>query len=171
MEIVKDIALREEGILLVNFMPTPYDVPAWPLIRKLADYIKENINEVSPPPWAYFVKTGSHNERPPEQEDFWYIRSASLLRKLYLHGVIGIERLRSEYGGRTRHKMRPEHFRKAGGSIIRKILQQLEKAGLVATIKGRGRVLTKRGKELLENISAEVKKELEETIPELKKYG
>lgn len=153
-------------------MPTPYDVPARSLIRKLANYLKENFSDIiSPPPWVYFVKSGSHNERPPTQPDFWYIRSASLLRKLYMKGAIGVERLRSEYGGRTRHNMHPEHFRKGGGSIIRKILQQLEKAGLVATIKGKGRVLTKRGKELLEEISEDVKRELEVIMPELKKYG
>lgn len=55
--------------------------------------------------------------------------------------------------------MRPEHSRKAGGAIIRKALQQLEKAGLVKTISGRGRVLTDEGRSLLDRLAFEVKKE------------
>jgi small subunit ribosomal protein S19e len=70
------------------------------------------------------------------------MRSASLLRKLYLHGPIGIARLRVEYGGRLRHGTHIEHSRVAGGSAIREPLQQLQKAGLISTEAKQGRKLT-----------------------------
>jgi len=79
-------------------------------------------------------------------------------------------RLRSEYGGRLDRGMKPEHVRKGGGSIIRKALQQLETAGLVTSFKNRGRILTKEGRQLVDKLCTEIKEELEETIPALKKY-
>ena len=53
-----------------------------------------------------------------------------MLRKLYMNGPVGVSQLRKEYGGRKRRGVRPAHFAKAGGNIIRTILQQLEQAGL-----------------------------------------
>ena len=157
-------------------MPTPYDVPPDKLIERLARYLKREVEAVRPPEWAIFVKTGSHVQRPPQDPDWWYVRCASLLRKLYIHGPIGVERLRSMYGGRKDRGHRPEHHRKAGGSIIRKALQQLEAAGLVEKItdeKGHviGRALTPKGRSLLDRLATEVKRELEKVIPELRKYG
>ena len=157
-------------------MPTPYDVPPDKLIERLARYLKREVEAVRPPEWAIFVKTGSHVQRPPQDPDWWYVRCASLLRKLYIHGPIGVERLRSMYGGRKDRGHRPEHHRKAGGSIIRKALQQLEAAGLVQKVtdaKGHviGRALTPEGRSLLDRIATEVKRELEKVMPELKKYG
>lgn len=151
-------------------MPTPYDVPTSTLIKKLATYLKENVDEIVPPQWASFVKTGSHAFRRPENPEWWLIRCASLLRKIYLKGPIGIMRLRSEYGGRLDRGMRPEHVRKGGGSIVRKALQQLEAAGLVTSFKNRGRILTKEGRQLVDRLCTEVKEELEESVPALKKY-
>jgi len=125
---------------------------------------------VQPPPWAPLVKTSTHTQRQPEDSDWWFTRTASVLRKTYIEGPIGTERLRAEYGGRKSLGVRRQHARKGGGSNVRKILQQLEAAGLVATTKGRGRVLTKEGRRVLDRIAAEIKEELEKTQPELKKY-
>jgi len=147
------------------------DVPADMLIAELARYIKENVPQVKPPVWAPFVKTGANKERPPMDSDWWYVRAASLMRKLYLYGPVGLSRLRSAYSYRAKigDKMRPERTRKAGGAIIRKILQQLEQAGLVAKTK-QGRVLTPEGKSLVDRVASKIAKELIKTRPELAKY-
>jgi small subunit ribosomal protein S19e len=151
-------------------LPTPYDVPANLLIQRLADFLKDEVDEITPPPWASMVKTGSHAERPPQNADWWYTRCASLLRKVYLHGPIGIQRLRAEYGGRKDRGVKPERSRKGSGTILRKALQQLEKANLVETQRKRGRIVTRKGRSLLDRLSTEIKKELEKQLPELKKY-
>jgi len=151
-------------------LPTPYDVPPSLLIDRLARYLKENVDEVKPPDWAPFVKTGIHAQRPPENPDWWFIRCASLLRKIYVEGPVGIEHLRSKYGGRKDRGTRPEHAVKGSGAIIRKALQQLEAAGYVQTLKGKGRVVTPKGRSLLDSLSTEIKRELEREMPELKKY-
>ena len=151
-------------------MPTPYDVPASILIERLARHLREEVDAIVPPPWASLVKTGSHAQRPPQNPDWWFTRCASLLRKIYVKGPIGIERLRSEYGGRIDRGVRPGHARKSGGAIIRKALQQLQAAGLVEPLKNRGRVVTSEGRRLLDRLSTEIKRNLEKTMPELKKY-
>ncbi|MEM3507074.1 MAG: 30S ribosomal protein S19e [Candidatus Bathyarchaeia archaeon] len=144
-------------------MPTVYDAPAELLIKRLAEHIKTNFYEVTPPNWVIGVKTGSHKEYPPQNKDWWYIRCASLLRKLYLHGPIGVSRLRVEYGGRKRKGRSREHGKKAGGSAIRKPLQQLEKAGLVELDGKKGRKLTSKGRELLDRIATQILKEMKES--------
>jgi small subunit ribosomal protein S19e len=151
-------------------LPTPYDVPASVLIERLVRYLKEEVDAIVPPPWASFVKTGSHTQRSPQNPDLWFTRCASILRKIYMKGPIGIERLRSKYGGRIGQGTRPEHARKGGGAIIRKALQQLQAAGFVEPLKSRGRVVTSEGRQLLDRLSTEIKKDLEKTQPELRKY-
>ena len=151
-------------------MTTVYDVPADILIDRLSKYLKENVREVRPPEWAAYVKTGSHVERAPHNPDWWYVRAASILRKLYIKGPIGVSRLRKLYGGRKRRGVKPAHFRRAGGSIIRHILQQLEEAGLAEKDGNRGRILTPKGRSLLDAMAARIKRELEREIPELKAY-
>jgi len=140
------------------------------LIGRLAQYLKSNVDSVKPPEWGLFVKTGTPTERAPENPDWWYVRCASLLRKVYVKGPIGIEHLRSQYGGRKDRGTRPEHTRKGSGAIVRRALHQLEQAGLVETSKQRGRVASPEGRRLLDMLSAEVKRELEKQSPELKKY-
>ncbi|MCW4026142.1 MAG: 30S ribosomal protein S19e, partial [Candidatus Bathyarchaeota archaeon] len=109
-------------------MPTAYDIPPSVLIRRLAQDLEAR-EEISPPEWAAFVKTGAHKERAPDNPDWWYMRCASILRKIYLRGPIGTERLRIEYGGKKRRGVRPSKFQKGGGAIVRTVLQQLERAG------------------------------------------
>jgi len=140
------------------------------LIGRLAQYLKSNVDSVKPPEWGPFVKTGMHTERAPENPDWWYVRCASLLRKVYVKGPIGIEHLRSQYGGRKDRGTRPDHTRKGGGAIVRRAFHQLEQAGLVETSKQRGRVASPEGRRLLDMLSAEIKRELEKQSPELKKY-
>jgi len=150
-------------------LPTPYDVPAPVMIDKLANYLRNNVDEVKPPEWALYVKTGAHTERSPYDPAWWFTRCASLLRKIYVKGPMGIQRLRSEYGGRKDRGTRPEHSRRGGGAIVRKALQQLEAAGLVETSK-RGRVITKKGRQLLDMLATETRKDMEKEHPDLKRY-
>lgn len=151
-------------------MPTPYDIPPQLFIAKLARYVRENIDQVTPPPWAPYAKTGTFAIRQPQNSNWWFTRCASLLRKTYMKGPIGVERLRAQYGGRKDQGTRPEHVGKGAGGNIRKIFQQLEAAGLVENIKGRGRVLTSEGRRLLDTIATEMKTELEKKKPELARY-
>ena len=151
-------------------MPTPYDVPASEFIPRLTKYIKDNVDQVQPPAWSSIAKTSTHTQLQPQNPDWWFTRAASILRKVYIDGPVGIEHLRADYGGRKSLGVRRQHARKGGGSNVRKILQQLEAAGLVEKTKADGRALTKEGRRALDKIAAEAKEELEKTLPEMKKY-
>ena len=141
-------------------MVSIYDVKTEKLLEKAAEELKK-INEIKPPVWAKYSKTGMHKERPPVSKDWWYVRTASVLRKVYIHGPIGVEKLRTKYGGRKNRGFKPEAVYKGSGNIVRKIMQQLEKAELVRKIeKGvrKGKVLTPKGKSFLDKIAKQVAK-------------
>ena len=122
--------------------------------KKLVDIAAEQLKEkIKMPQWAVYVKTGVNRERPPESKDWWYVRGASIMRRLYVDSPVGVSRLRTRYGGLHRRGHKPAHFARGGGKIIRTLLTDLEKAGLVAKQKKGnvviGRVLTKEGIKLV----------------------
>jgi len=149
-------------------LTTVYDVPAEMLINNVAQKLKTDQKAI-PPEWANYVKTGAFKELSPDNSDWWYVRCASILRRIYIDGPVGVSRLRSFYGGRHRNGNKPIHFSKGSGSIAREALQQLEKAGFVKNQKT-GRIVSPAGQSFMDNAANEVKLELVKTIPEMSKY-
>lgn len=139
-------------------MANVYDVDQGELIEKAAEELKK-VEEVKAPEWANFVKTGTHKERAPLDKDWWYLRAASVLRRVYRLGPIGVSKLRTKYGGKKNRGVKPGKFFKASGNILRKVLQQLEKAELVKNddkSKRKGRVITPKGKSFLDKIATQL---------------
>ncbi len=130
-------------------MTTVYDVLAEKLIEQTADELK-TYEDIVPPTWAPFVKTGVAKELPPDRPDWWYVRAASMLRKVYLKGPLGTRRIKNEYSQKKNRGAKAEHPRPGSGSITRKILQQLENAKLVKNIPGKGRQITSFGMSFLD---------------------
>ena len=133
-------------------MVTVYDVTPNKLVNKAAEKLKAM--GIPAPSFLGTVKSGPHRSRLPQQKDFWYIRLASILRNAYVHSTVGVGKLRSHYGGRKPRGVKPEEKRKAGGSILRKGLQALERAGLM-TKKKKGREISAAGKKLLDSAAKE----------------
>jgi small subunit ribosomal protein S19e len=132
------------------------------LVNLTAQELKKQ-NIVQPTEWSKFVKTSKHKERIPDNPDWWYYRSAAILRSIAKLGPVGTQKLRNKYGGKKDRGHQPEKFFKASGSIIRHILQQLEKAELVKqTEKGvhKGRVLTPKGTSFLDKIALQIIKSI-----------
>ena len=136
---------------------TAYDIEASAYLAKVADALKE-IPEFEMPEWAHFVKTSAGSQRPPVESDWWYKRAASILRQAYIRGNVGSGGLSVKYGMRKNRGMRPSKFYRASRKIIRKILQNAEKAGFIEKIKEAkaGRQLTKKGKQFLDSIAEKV---------------
>jgi small subunit ribosomal protein S19e len=153
------------GIRMVN----AYDVPAEPLINKLAERLR-NEGKIRPPEWADFVKTGVHREKAPSQNDWWYLRVAAILRKVYVKGPIGVSRLSSEFGGKVDRGSKPYKAGKGSESITRTALKQLEELGYVVNEKGKGRTISPPGRSLVDNVSYEIFKEMAKDNVELIKY-
>jgi len=135
-------------------MTTVYDVPADDLIRKVAEELRKR-QEIKPPAWAAFAKTGVHKEMPPEDPDWWFTRAAAVLRRVYVDGPLGVERMRSFYGGSKNRGSRPNAFRKGSGSILRKALQELEAAGFIIHDKT-GRKVSPAGMAFLDSMAKDV---------------
>ena len=151
-------------------MATLYDAPADELIDALADELADRLEE---PEWAAYTKTGQSRELPPEQEDFWATRAASLLRKVAMEGPIGVERLSTAYGGTTdgsnRYAVAPSKRSDGSQKILREILQDLEDEGLLMTRDGEGRDVTAEGQTLLDETAGAVIESLDD--PALERYA
>jgi len=130
-----------------------HDIDPNELIEKAAKELKKQIKQ---PEWSLFVKTGAGKERHPETDDWWYLRAASILRKISILGPIGISKLKTKYGNKKRRGHKPPRFYPGSGKIIRVIIQQLEEVGLVEKadkLRRKGRVISAKGKSFLDKLS------------------
>ena len=146
-------------------MAKVYDVPADILINRLSEILKNE--DIPAPSWAQFVKTGTHAEKPPQNSEWWHVRCASILRKIYLHGPVSVNDLRTMYGGGRPVGYGAAHHKDASGAIIRNAIHGLEKLGLVTKIEKKGRMLTKQGMQKLDRLSTEILSELIAKEPHL----
>ena len=105
-------------------MAKVYDVPADVLITRLSEILKNE--DIPAPEWSLFVKTGTHADKPPQNLDWWHVRCASILRKIYLHGPASVNDLRSMYGGGRPVGYGAAHHKSASGAIIRHAIHGLE---------------------------------------------
>jgi small subunit ribosomal protein S19e len=133
-------------------MSTVLDVKGSELVKLAAQKLKGTLKK---PNYLNYVKSGSHRERVPNDPDFWYMRSASILRQVYLNGPIGVSSLRTRYGAKKEHSVHRHHHIRAGGSIISDAFVQLESVGLIKKTK-KGRVITPHGKSFLDKLSKEI---------------
>ena len=151
-------------------MAKVYDVPANALIRKLAEVLKTE--DIPAPSWSLFVKTGAHADKPPQKSDWWHTRCASILRKIYLHGPISVNELRTMYGdGKRNMYYGARHHKDASGAIIRNAMHGLEKLGYVEKVEKKGRVLSRQGMQKLDKMSTEILNEMIQKTPKLKIYS
>ncbi|MFB6107142.1 MAG: 30S ribosomal protein S19e [Halobacteriaceae archaeon] len=152
-------------------MVTLYDAPTDALLDEVASRLAER-SEVDAPDWEPFAKSGAGRELPPEQDDFWERRVASVLRKVAVNGPVGVQRLRTEYGDKTagtvRYRVMPDRRSDASGSVIRTALQQLEAAGLVEQAGSAGRRVTDEGRSLLDSAAGDALREVDR--PDLERY-
>ena len=151
-------------------MAKVYDVPPDELISKLTEILKTE--DIPAPAWAVFVKTGAHADKPPQKSDWWYTRCASILRKIYLHGPLTVNDLRTIYGdGKRKMYYGARHHRDASGAIIRNAIHGLEKLGYLEKVEKKGSVVTRQGMQKLDKLSTEILNELIKITPKLKIYS
>ena len=156
-------------------MTTYYDVPADLLITGLAEKMA-TFEKIVAPEWASQVKTGTHRERPPVQDDWWHTRAASILRKVAIKGPIGTNRISHEFGGAKNRGVKRNKAVSGSRNVSRKILQQLSDSGLIensmnsAGTVNRGRVVSPVGQALLDEVAHSVRGAAEERYPGLERY-
>jgi small subunit ribosomal protein S19e len=131
------------------------DVAARPFIEAYAEHLK-NSDKFEAPVWSDTVKTGVFKELAPYGDDWYYIRAASIARKIYLRPGLGVGMLQKWYGGAYRRGARTEHFRKASAGIIRSVLIQLQEMKVVESLPSGGRRMSTVGQQDLDRIAGSV---------------
>lgn len=150
-------------------MTTVYDVPPGRLIKDMAEAIRSEY-KLAPPEWVENVRTGCHTEVEPVEENWWHLRTAAVLRKIYIKGPVGCDRLADMFGGPRDRGAKPNRAVSGSRSIIRDILKQFDGAGLTVNIPGKGRKITPRGVSICNKSAHRVMKDLAVENPELTKY-
>ncbi|KAI5187033.1 small subunit ribosomal protein S19e [Nematocida homosporus] len=131
-------------------------------IATLAKTLVEE-KKIERPAEAEYIKTGHGKENAPQDPNWYHIRVASILRKLYMEELKSPEKLKHGFGTlwfaqvystakNNGHK--PSHTVTGSKSLVRRILQGLERVGFVSQIPKGGRRLTSTGRSYLEAVSA-----------------
>merc|ERR1712230_132263 len=123
---------------------TVRDVDAQKFIVAYADFLKRQ-GKLQIPGWVDTVKTSHSNELPPQSPDWFYVRAAAVARHGYLRKVHGSTKNRGS---------RPSHHVGASGSVDRKVMQSLEKIGVLEQDEDKGgRRITQSGQRDLDRIA------------------
>ncbi|KAF8037427.1 hypothetical protein BT93_B0354 [Corymbia citriodora subsp. variegata] len=134
---------------------TVKDVSPHEFVKAYAAHLKRS-GKIELPHWTDIVKTAKFKELAPYDPDWYYIRAASMARKIYLRGGLGVGAFRRIYGGSQRNGSRPPHFCKSSGSIARHILQQLESMNIIDAEPRGGRRITSSGRRDLDQVAGRI---------------
>lgn len=130
------------------------DVTAAEFIAAFAKHLKES-STIEPPEWVDVVKTAHGRELPPMDPDWYFVRAASIARKIYLNDGLGVGALARWYGKAKYRGTIPRRHHNASRNIIRTILIQLEAAELLETYDAKtgGRRVTPTGQRKMDTIA------------------
>jgi len=146
---------KQSEIMAAAVASTVKDVNSHEFVRAYAAHLKRT-GKIEVPTWADTVKTGTYKELAPLDPDWYYVRAASMARKIYLRGRVGVGAFRKIYGGPKNNGSRPSHFKLSSGSVARHVLQQLEAIDIVEKDESGGRRITSDGQRDLDRIAGRI---------------
>ncbi|AWU74940.1 uncharacterized protein C5L36_0B02040 [Pichia kudriavzevii] len=134
---------------------TVRDVSAHEFINAYAQFLQRQ-GKLEVPSYVELVKTSAGNELPPQDAEGWfYKRAASVARHIYLRKHVGIGKLNKVYGGSKNRGPRPGKHVDASGSVNRRVVQALEKIGVLELAANGGRKISENGQRDLDRIAAQ----------------
>ncbi|KXN67453.1 40S ribosomal protein S19-A [Conidiobolus coronatus NRRL 28638] len=136
---------------------TVRDIGHQEFIAAYAAHLKRSA-KIEVPAWVDLVKTATHKELAPYDPNWWYVRAAAVARHIYLRPGVGVGHLRRRAGTSKNRGTRPSHHADATGSVPRKVLQALEKIGILEQDQNGGRRITRAGQRELDQIAVQVAK-------------
>uniref|UniRef100_A0AC35TT14 40S ribosomal protein S19 n=1 Tax=Rhabditophanes sp. KR3021 TaxID=114890 RepID=A0AC35TT14_9BILA len=132
------------------------DVDQSELVKQTAAFLKK-LGKVKVPENVDLIKLGRAKELAPMDADWYFIRAASLARRLYVKPGVGVGALKRSYGGNKRRGVIARHFQSAAGGNIRKALQTLEAIKWVEKSSVGGRILSAQGRKDLDRIASQMR--------------
>merc|ERR1712066_287272 len=85
----------------------------------LAAHLKKS-GKMKVPEWVDLVKTNNRKELAPYDEDWFYVRTASMARHMYIRSPIGVSTVKKIYGIRSNNGSSPSHWAAGAGGVARK---------------------------------------------------
>ncbi|KAK3170187.1 40S ribosomal protein S19 [Lepraria neglecta] len=129
------------------------DVDAQKFIVAYSAFLKRQ-GKLPIPGWVDTVKTSPSKELPPQSIDWFYTRAAAVARHIYMRKTVGVGRMRKVHGSTKNRGSRPSHHVDASGSVDRKVMQALEKIGVLEQDEEKGgRRITQSGQRDLDRIA------------------
>ena len=130
------------------------DVDAGKWIKGFAGHLKTQ-GSLEVPEFVDYAKTSAAKVLAPLDPDWYYVKAAAVLRRVYLRPFTGIGGLRKVFGS-VYGKSRPLHFKRAAGGVLRHVLQSLEKLNLLTKSDDGGRVITKAARRDCDRVAMKV---------------
>ncbi|KAK9896825.1 putative RPS19B-ribosomal protein S19.e, cytosolic [Cystobasidium minutum MCA 4210] len=136
-------------------MPGVRDVRAEDFIAAYSSHLKRS-GKLEIPVWVDIVKTATFKEQAPYDPDWFYVRAAAVARHVYLRKHVGVGRMQKVHGGAANRGQRPSRHTDASGSVERKVMQGLEKIGVLEKDPRGGRRISQDGQRDLDRIATAV---------------
>merc|ERR1712142_524967 len=133
---------------------TVKDVNPQDFVRAFAAHLKKSKLKV--PEMVEIVKTSKAHELGPTDPDWFYVRAASVARRVYLRPNVGVGAVRKIYGGAKRNGTRPNHFCLSSSNVARKVLQSLEGIKIVTKDANGGRSIAPTGRRDMDRVAGQV---------------
>ncbi|KAF5468252.1 hypothetical protein F2P56_012418 [Juglans regia] len=131
---------------------TVKDVSPHKFVKAYLAHLKRS-DKMELPEWLDIVKTIRFKELAPYDPDWYFVRAASMARKIYLRGDLGVGSFQRIYGGSKRNGSHPPHFCKSSGVVARHILQLLQKMNIIDVDPKGGRRITSIGQQDLDQVA------------------
>jgi len=134
---------------------TVKDVDQDKIVQGVALFLKKS-GKLKVPDNMDIVKTSKSKELGPYNNDWFYIRCAAILRRMYHRGPIGVGGVKKIFGANQRNGSSPSHFCRADGAVSRRAIQALEHIKLVEKHAEGGRKLSAQGQRDLDRIASQI---------------
>jgi small subunit ribosomal protein S19e len=119
--------------------------------------VLKNNDKFVVPKWAEIVKTGVSKELAPYDPDWYFVRAAAIVRKVYLRQGTGVGALAKRFGGNYRRGSAPERHQDGARGLIRTILINLDDLKITEKTTKGGRKISRVGQQVSNSSSSKHK--------------
>ncbi|KAL0229959.1 hypothetical protein PCE1_003523 [Barthelona sp. PCE] len=137
-------------------MPGLKQVTADQFIQACGLHLK-NANILELPTEITYIKSAPGRELGPQDPDWFFKRAAAILRRVYIQPGIGLGGFAKYFGAKARNGHARNHGALAARGVIRRIIQNFEKAGLIEQ-STKGRVLSSEGRRVCDTVATNILK-------------